>query len=190
MKKVLVSFAFLLLTGALCFGYNATPTQKVVDATYTWGKVMRFYGQTDGGCTFGKFNKVHSDSMIGATDSRTLFSHFMPRQGFEYILCRDTLGSYVHVKRDTSTINVMLYAYANDSIPRLVGKVCVDTMGLLSNAHTAGSVPQQLVLPFGQTIIGDYYTLKLECTTAKDSVWTNFFYMYPRATNIGNKILP
>jgi hypothetical protein len=113
MKKFYVIGALLCLIVALSF--SASPTQKVTDATYTWGEKIRFEGQTIGGATFGKFNKVHSDSMIGATDSRTLFSNFVPRQGWEYILCRDTLGSYVHLKRDTSVILVQLYAYASDT---------------------------------------------------------------------------
>jgi hypothetical protein len=187
MKKFYTIGVLLWLVVAIAFA--AQPTKTVLDATYTWGKKIRFEGQSDGGATFGKFNKVHSDSMIGIADTRTLFSNFVPKPGWEYILCRDTLGSYVHSKRDTSNIIVQLYAYASDTngTNRLIGKLKVDSMGGLTAATGAGASPQQILLPFGQTICGDKYTCKLEASTAKDSVWINFFYLLQRSTTVNPK---
>jgi hypothetical protein len=183
MKKILAVFSLLIATIAIVWA--AAPTKTVEDACYVSGPHINFAGQTTQGCTFGKFNKVHSDSVIGATDSRTLFSHFIPKQGWEYVLCRDTIGSYVHLKRDTSNVVFVLYAYSADSSNRLIGKTRVDSMGG-TGSGTLGSVPQQILLPFGSTIVGDYYTLKAECNTAKDSIWFNFFYLVPRSTVLRN----
>ncbi len=182
MKKILAIFALVCFAVGLAMA--GAPTEKTLDANYTWGKSIKFYGQTDGGATFGKYNKVHSDSIIGTATTRTLFSHFIPKQGWEYVLCRDSIGSYAGLKRDTSNIVFVLYAYSSDSIDRLVGKTRVDSMGGLTVATGQGSQPQQIVLPFGKTLIGSYYTLKMEPQTTKDSVWTNFFYMYPRSTTV------
>jgi hypothetical protein len=185
MKKIFAVISLLCLAAVLAMA--AAPTEKTLDANYTWGKSIHFEGQTQGGATFGKYNKVHSDSIIGTATTRTLFSHFIPQQGWEYVLCRDSIGSYAGLKRDTSNIVFVLYAYAADSIDRLVGKARVDSMGGLTAALGQGSQPQQIVLPFGKTLIGSYYTLKMEPQTVKDSVWLNFFYLMPRSTTVNPK---
>ena len=188
MKKILFSIALFL--GFVGASFAAAPTQKVTDAMYGWSNEnpVNFDGTSSMGTTFGKFNKVHSDSAIGASASKILFTHFVPSPGYEYILCRDTLGSFAGAKRDTSNIVLILNAYMStpSGAGRLVGTSRIDSMGGTGNG-TKGSVPQQVVLPFAQTIIGDYYDLKLQNTTAKDSVYYNYFFMKTRSTRFQTK---
>lgn len=163
MKKLIFAIIGMFFVVA---SYAAAPTK-------TGGDALQVPGQLETTISAA----VRSYTLSGATATATILSNYIPKGDREYVLVRDTVGSAVN--RDSCVIRLQLIAKTSGGV--VVGTFDFDTLG-----KSQGSSPDQYVVPFGASLIGSKYDIKLLATTAKDSIYLHRLYLYSRKPVISN----
>lgn len=159
MKKIMV--ALLTLLFAVAGVYAAAPTGETVDANYVW-ELDRTISDANG------FDTILDD------DSIVIIDNFAPEQGYQYVLVNNTIT-------EGSEAEFILNITCKDEDK--------DVLYVSSAVDTLTDLGGAVLLPFGETLFGNYF--KLVLVDGGNDVGTNILNtvkIYKRRCVQGEKV--